>query len=85
MYDELEIDYLFYFYFFNVNKHFQDPMKEIKCPTNNFAASQAKIIIWAVKEGETGFGARSHIYLVFDLRVYAHLTIRVRAHLLNLE
>lgn len=46
--------------------------------TNNFFGSQAYVFIWAVEEGQFGYWSRSHIYLLFNLRVDADLTVGVR-------
>lgn len=53
--------------------------------TDNLVGGEAHIFVGAVEEGKAGFGACSHVYLLLDLGVHAHLTVRVRTYFLQLQ
>lgn len=53
--------------------------------TNTLAGGEAHVFAGTVEEGQAGFGARRHGYLLLDLGVHAHLTVRIRAYFLQLQ
>lgn len=53
--------------------------------TNSFGGSEAHILTRTVEEGKAGYGACSHVYLLFDFGVDAHLTVRIRTYFQQLQ